>query len=459
MIQLNRAEVFAAVRRVLSHKFFPFVTAVVTVGCYYLGWDLVTIWYMALCGIAVVLLLDDVTPIVSLFLFMNIMISRQNSPSCTVGGSQFYFQPAVVIQIGILIGVYAAAVVYKTVQAIVKKRFRPTPAFGGFVLLACAMLLNGLLSARYTPMNAVYGLFLAFCFLGIFVFGSGNTKITGETFVNVAWAFVIFSFALVLELVVAYFQPGVIDGETINRGLLMFGWGVYNTLGMLILLCIPFTVYLAGKYKFGWLFTGWFFILLIAAVMSMSRQAMIGAIFAFVSCVICLIVNGRNRKINIAVCVAVLILVAAVLFSKREIVDNVTDMLFGNFLDGSGRAGIWKSGFREFLSHPIFGTGFYNVPLSDDIDTVGLDIIPLMYHNTFIQLLASGGVVAFCAYIVHRVHTVISYVKNPSAERTYLVLAIACMLITNLFDNHLFYILPTLVYSMLIVLLIKSEKA
>ena len=31
-------------RRALSSYFFPLVTAVVSVGCYYLGWDIVNIW-------------------------------------------------------------------------------------------------------------------------------------------------------------------------------------------------------------------------------------------------------------------------------------------------------------------------------------------------------------------------------------------------------------------------------
>ena len=94
----------------------------------------------------------------------------------------------------------------------------------------------------------------------------------------------------------------------------------------------------------------------------------------------------------------------------------------------------------------------------EDPGFIGLPIMPDMYHNTVFQLIAVGGVFALIAYVIYRVQTVISFIKNPTNDRFYIGLTIFALLILSLLDNHIFYILPTLVYTFLTAVLIKSEK-
>ena len=81
-----------------------------------------------------------------------------------------------------------------------------------------------------------------------------------------------------------------------------------------------------------------------------------------------------------------------------------------------------------------------------------------MYHNTVFQLLGSCGIIGLAAYVFHRVQTVISFFKNPTLERVYIAVTIITLLVLNLLDNHLFYMLPTLVYSTLLAAYIKAEE-
>ncbi|MGN0818569.1 MAG: O-antigen ligase family protein, partial [Candidatus Coproplasma sp.] len=437
----------------------PFITAVVVVGCYYLAWDMVTIWYMALCGIAVLLLLKDVTPLISLFLFMNIMISWKNSPSEVAGNSDYYFQPTVLVQLGILIGAYAAVAIFKVILSIKNKQLKPTPTLWGLCAFALAMILNGIFSQAYNAMNAVYGLFMAFFFLVIFALGSGNIKVEKSTFEKIAWAFIALSLCLILELMVAYltYDGLFVDGR-VDRVKLMFGWGVYNTMGMLLTISLPSAAYLAIRHKYGWIFTAYLMVLLACAYLTLSRQAILCGSVVFFLCVIAIFVKGKNEVAHGGIMLAGMIVAIILTKQYSDVINQTLESLSDNFFSGSGRIDLYKLGFSYFMEKPLFGVGFY-VPVEQDPGFTGLDIIPRMYHNTVIQLLATGGVVAFATYVIHRAHTVISYAKNPTFERTYVALTIAALLMLNLLDNHLFYILPTLVYSMLVAVLVNSENA
>lgn len=456
--RINESKVAGIIREAISSNFFPFITAVIVVGCYYLSWDMVIIWYMGLCGMAILLLSDDVTPIISLFLFMNIMISWKNSPSPAAGNSDFYFQPAVVVQIGIIIGVYVLVGIYKLVTGIKKCNLRLTPTFWGLCVFALAIALNGIFSGEYVAMNAVYGLFMAFFFLFIFALGSANITVNSRTFEKIAWGFIALSLCLIIELAVAYATyDGLIADGRINRGKLMFGWGIYNTMGMLFTVSLPSAAYLAQKYKHGWIFTAYLVILLSCIYLTLSRQAMVCGSIVFFMCVIAIYFKSKNQLAHGGVLIFCFVVAAVLCNVFGEVIDKTLADLTDNFFNGSGRIDFWKLGFKNFTENPVFGVGFF-APVEGDAGYTGLDIIPRMYHNTVVQILATGGAVALIAYLVHRAHTVISYFKNPTFDRTYIAFTIAALLMLSLLDNHMFYILPTLVYSMLLAVLVNSES-
>ena len=62
-------DILVLLRRAVASDYFPFFTAAVTLGCYYLSLDMVIIWYMAICGTFILLFTRDGTPLLPTTIF------------------------------------------------------------------------------------------------------------------------------------------------------------------------------------------------------------------------------------------------------------------------------------------------------------------------------------------------------------------------------------------------------
>lgn len=462
IIKIKNSKAVDIIKNVLSSKYFPFATAAATLLSYYLGLDVVLFYYIAIVGILMLLTLDDITPIISLFLFMSVSISLINTPSPTMGNSDYYHRPEIYIQIFIIVGLFISAAVYRLIKTVIEKKFTLTPLFYGLCAFALALFINGLFSENYNPKNLLFGLIMAASFLGIFSVLKDNIKSGSESYEKIAYSFLALSALLVIELIVAYATTeGLFENGLINRYKLIFGWGVYNTFGVLLVMCIPSVIFLSGKKKFGFVYTLYSFVLFVAVFFSCSRQAMVGGIIVYPFCLAALFYKGKNRIANAcilaAAAVAGVILIGvyneAVFRFFKEIFDNV---VVDGELNGSGRIRIWREAFEFFKAFPVFGKGFY-VKFSYTAQS-GLGFIPYMCHNTILELLSACGVVGFGAYAVHRVQTAVSFFKNVTIERALIATTILAMVIICLFDNHMFNIFPTIIYSCLIAVLDAGER-
>lgn len=455
-------------KSILTSKYFPFITAVLSLLCYYLGWDIVFIYYVGIVGLLILLLLDDISPLITVLLFMCVLVSYKNSPSNIMSESDYYFRPEILAQVFVVIGALGAAVIYRLVLTCIKRNFSFHPVFWGLCGFALVLFLNGLFSANYNPKNLVYGLVMALCFLGIFVALKDNLVMNDEAFERIALSFFALSIVLIVELLVAYFTvEGLYVDGVFHRERLTFGWGMWNTMGMMLLICLPASLYLAGRYKYGFVFTLFSAILFVAVWMSCSRQAMLGSLIIYPVSIIILLVKGTNRFANICVVLCALVAISIVLLISRDTIfkyfkDLISQIVVDGDLYGSGRVRLWKGGIEYFKSAPFLGVGFYSNLYEDFQDGFagfsGMSFIPHMCHNTIIQLLSSCGIMGLLTYAVHRVQTVISFFKNVNYERIFIVLTIVTLVGISLVDNHLFNIFPTIIYSCLIATLIASER-
>ncbi len=454
---IKESPLLGTVKDLLSWRFFPFITAAVILADFYLGWDLVSFYFVSIIGIAMLLLLEDLSPMLPLFLLMNVMISVENSPSPLAGGSDFYFKTEVLTQIAALVALFVAAALLRLYFTVKSGKFKITPTFWGLCLFSAAFLFNGIFSSGYDAMNLLYGVLMAFFFLVIFAVLKDNVVINRNTVTSIAFGFMALACLLTVELITTYIMREAVVEGIIYRNRLFFGWGTYNYFGMLALICLPSAFYLAGKYKYGYLFFFAAIEITAVAVMSMSRQAILGIFLIFPACLVFLLMKGKNKLINgiIAGAVALALIICAIIWSEETVV--LFSDLFKSLETGSGRISLWKQAWTAFKSAPLFGTGFF-VELAEDYGAAGINLIPDMYHNTIFQLLGSCGIIGLASYIFHRVQTVISFFKNPTVERVYLAVTIIAMLVLNLLDNHLFYMLPTLVYSALLSAYIKAEE-
>ncbi|MCD8372248.1 MAG: hypothetical protein LUD27_02990 [Clostridia bacterium] len=457
------------IRRILSSKYFPFFTAAFFILCYYPGWDMAMIYYAAVVGIAMVLLLDDLTPLISMLLFMCVMITAQHSPSQTLDSSDYFTRPEIYWQAIILIALYIIAMGYRVFY---KRRtsFRPTPIFWGLCLLALAFLLNGAGSSSYTVSDLMYGVFMAFFFLFIFVLFSGNVKLCEENYIKISYAFLAFSVLLVVELAVKYISVcdmfmQYLGGEVSYNHFkeqISFGWGIWNTMGMLLCLCIPAMFMLASKSKHGYLFVIYGAVLALCAVLSMSRQAMLGAVAAFAISSVGVLIKSRTRLQNaivIGVVVVAVIIFAAV---KREAVCSAVlgmmESLFSDegVLTGNGRVSLVNYAVTYFAANPAFGSGFFMA--LHDVDLTNLSFVPEFACNTFAEMLGACGMFGLIAYCIHRIQTIMAFAQKPDWNKFYIAAIVVVLLLLSLIDNHIFNIFPTMIYSGLLAFAVGEEK-
>ena len=260
----------------ISSKFFPFLSAAVICACYYLGWDLLAMAYIAFCFVFCLLSLHNATPAIGVLLFLNCFVSKKNSPSPNTGASAFYYNHFVICYIVFLAISCVGALVYKTVKGVREGAFKPTPTFFGVVALCTSFLLNGVFVKAYSPSNLIFGATLGVVYLGFFMLVCTSVKPCKQNYIKIAYAFLALSVNLVLQILILYFTtPQIFANGAINKELIVFGWGVWNTMGMLLSCCLPFVLYLAGNQKHGYLFSAYSAIIALCVFLTSSRQSIL----------------------------------------------------------------------------------------------------------------------------------------------------------------------------------------
>lgn len=445
----------SAVLGVINSDIYPFINAAVFTLLYYLSLDIVALYYLALSIIFTMLFCDDLTPFFSQVIFVNFVVSYNNSPSSVSGGSGYYLNPVIYVQIFALIFLCASAIIYRLALSISKRQFKLNGVSVSLIIFACTLLLSGVFSEDYSGIDLFYGVALAFFFCIInFVF-NGNAKTDAVNVRKVCLAFVALSAMLLVQTSIKLatnFNEIVQDG-VIQKSGFTFGWGIWNTMSMYLVVSIPPIFYLACREDRGYLYYLYAIVLFVAVFVVSSRQGMLGAVLVFPVCLFMLLKYGKNRVVNVAItliCAGLFFIFVGCFFnSVKTMFSGILSQLFnedGN-LSGSFRVELFGVAIENFIKYPIFGVGF-KAPTKYAIEFVGLNgVIPLMYHNTVAQLLASCGAVGIVAYCYHRFQTVKSLIKNKSLDRAFLALSIAALLLLNLFDNHLFYFFPTMIYS------------
>lgn len=459
--KIKNSGVIKTLKEIMSSRFFPFITATIFLLCYYLGWDMVLVYYVSFCGILILLLLDDVTPLITILTFISVLITYKNSPSNIMLNSDYYLRTHNIIQVVMLLSIFFLTGAYRVVATFISKKIVISPMLYGLAAFSIALLFSGMFSNNYSFAQFLYGLALVLCFLFIFVGIKDNIKIDKQLFVRVSLNFVALGLLLVIELAVKYASAdGIIKDGMIDRSKLVFGWGIWNTIGTFIVMCIPPVFYLARVHKFGYIFTAFATVLFIASLLSCSRQAIIAGVIIYLTCIVLLLLCKRHRIANICIFIASFAVMAIIALANKDtikyFIELFKNLISGN-LDGNGRKGLWKQAIIYFKSAPVFGVGFF-VHFANDPHFANISFVPLMAHNTVFELLSACGIVGLATYAFHRIQTIISFFKNATFERLFIALTIASILITSLFDNHIFYIFPTIIYSCLLAVFVALEQ-
>ncbi len=436
------------------------ILAVLTACAGLFGWELAVYYCFLLLGVAALLFGEDTSPIVPIVLLAYVTVSPQNNPAVYPTSSVFY-SPAFRTQ---FIAILAVAVVFLVARLVyslcTQPRLKGMPALTiGFLLLGLSYVLGGAFSGEYGGRTAFFG-FAEICALCVFYF---------YFYYTIAWdraaKDLIFRSMLALGCVVAleavgmYFHAGISSGETVDRGLLITGWGMYNNVGGVLSMCLPAPFYFAVTRRRGCLFTLWGIALFGGVVLTQSRGALLFGGIVFAACLIFTLVRCQpaERRGHWAVCgVAFALCLAGALICWEQLRNLFSSMIR---FDDNGRFEIYSKGWEQFLSHPFFGVGFYKCDAFRWGNLPSDAFLPPRYHNTYVQLLASGGLFAFLMYLLHRAQTLIVFFRQPSLFKLFCFFIVLALILTSILDCHFFNFGPGLIYSIVLVYAERADRA
>ncbi len=329
-----------------------------------------------------------------------------------------------------------------------------SPLFYGILFLSFSFIPNNLLpKENFWLKDLGFSFALVLSYIGVYLLLYVGLEFDDKFKNNIILTLFVASMLVTFEFY-SLFLTGQIqfeNGEIVKESI-RTGWGIWNTMGCYLSMLLPIHFYLATFVKkYGFIFYGTGLISYLAIVLSLSRSSLLAGTFVMgISIIVCCFF-GENKKVNRIITSALFVVAVIGVILLWEKISNVLGDYLERGLDDNGRFEIYATGWKKFLSHPIFGCGFYN---AHHINEVGL---PFGYHNTIVQMIASCGIIGLGAYLYHRYQTIVLFIKQRSVKNFYLTLCICALLITSLLDIHMFSLYPTL-YYMLILITIEKTK-
>ena len=399
----------------------------------------------------------DLLPLMPVFACAYISPSASNNPG--VNEKSIFSLSGGGIYLGVLLAVLVGSLVYRLVKDpdFGGKKFlhKRRKLLSGMCVLGITYAISGLGSGHWSEYGWRNLLFAAIQFVavaGLYWLFSGSVKWEQAPKAYVYWTGICVGYVLVAELLGIYLTKEIWVGGAIHRERIFTGWGNYNSMGALFAMMIPLPFYLAVKGRFKWFGLLSSFLFLTALLFTCSRVSMVmGAVIFAVSYVFYLIHSrhAKGRIVIYAISALIPVVLLAVFWKDlQSLLGRMSDIGFESFAE---RSKGYKEGIKQFLRYPIFGGTFFPVNFKELYVWAQVDnftaLFPPRWHNTIIQLLATGGVVCLFGYIVHRVQTVKLFLKNPSGDKTFAALSILALLMTSLLDCHFFNVGPVLLYS------------
>lgn len=441
-------------------KWYPIAVAVLVLAGHTFGLEVYLCFLNMLLFTLGIIVCDSLRPLIIAMCSFTYQVSMQNTPGGPVWSDTY--------TTGInpyIIALISAVIVADLVYIIIKFKvfsglsFSKTPLLLSMCILGVAFLLNGLFSPYWQFKDLLYGALQAFLFPFIFLLfykGLKSEKSMEDLGIYVSYVAAVMGVILALEMAYLYccgggYYPTIFDDTgAVIKERIHLGWATWNPAGACISILIPAIFYGVMKGRYPALYFGAATLTYFAALLTLSRNAMIFATLAyFGSVLIACFFAEKTRRTFFRVCVFLGILGAAffviVFFSEIKILARA---VFEKGLSDNGRFGVWAVAINNFKSAPVFGTGFYHftAPILHNLSPA----IPLMAHQTFLQLLSSMGVVGLAAYLYYRFDTLEMFIKKPTLLKTMLGFSALTLLLGSLLDNFIFIIFPTFFYGVVL---------
>lgn len=398
-------------------------------------------------------------PFIPVLLTFVYLVNLKHSPGFP-SWSDYYTRTYVVVTAAVLFSLLFISAVYFYARRIIPKMHpKKTPLFLPLTLLSAAFILNGILTSGWKPINLVFGIAEAavfFVLFYLFYYGlekeSINRLLDYVCYVSLLAATVLFG-----EIIFMYLTNDAIFSEagTLRKESISLGWGISNPIGNALVILIPMLMLGAARcryapvYLIATLFTS------LATFMTLSRNAIIlCGIILTASFITIYMMSDIRKPMAITFGTGVgLLLIAALIFA-----DKLTELLSYFSSAGttdSGRFKLWSDSFKNFLSAPVFGRGFFD--WGDMSGNEMASFLPNMSHNTFFQLISSMGILGLGSYAYYRVKSMLPFFKRISREKLMLLYSVLVLLLGSLFDNFIFYFHSAFLYVLVLAIVFRMN--
>lgn len=443
---------FSWINAFIHSKWFAFCLAIFCLVSNVLGLDFYFYFTIACLAIYISLFGRDYLPYIPMMLFSYIAPSIQNNPSKS-DNSIFLLNNGGLTLI-IMGGAVAFFLLVRLIfdreigfRNMVKCKYR---LLGGMVFLGISYVISGLGSALLDGFEIKNLMFAGVQFAAMVVpyfvlcFGVKWNKVKKDYF---AFCAILFGLVAGLQILYAYHANDVIQNGKPVKLLIYSGWGVSTNMGAMVTLAIPFAFYYICKDKNVIISNIVIVILFFANIMSLSRNSILVCVLLYVICEIIMIFKAEKFFTRFISVLFIILLLAGIYFFNNYIF-NTLGVSFINGFEPSGRLEIYEDAIETFYSFPLFGGGFYAINSGLSPDEVAWNaFFPRMWHNTVLQVMATGGFISLIAYLIHRIQTIILVFKKRNVENFFIALSILSLLLMSLLDCYFFQLGPMLLYA------------
>ena len=324
-----------------------------------------------------------------------------------------------------VIGVFIHHIIYKP-------KLRINKLLPGMAIFWLAICFGGigstsseLCDAHYQLWHTLFYILISVLIIYVMLVISSSTKITFIefakllSFLSLLVAIEVFYFIVALTLIKhwKYFEWKPLD----------LGWGISNTVAIMLLMFIPASFYLVtktnNKYKYFYFATA--YLASAALVLTFSRMGTLVCIFELIACSVYLFKYSNNRKQDL-ICYGIgvalaLLLVGMVIILKPDIWENIKNLVSFIHLDTfNGRRVIYSSFTEVFSQNKMFGVGLID---SFKFHIWGTDYAYTFCHETFFHMMLVSGSFGLCLFIIHMILKYYYLVKNINRDKFILLLA------------------------------------
>ena len=443
------------IKRGLESKYSAILIAALTLLSNLFSLEIPVMYAYAVTVALATLFCDDLLCLIPMALCAYFLFSKVNNPLDKANTSIF------LTEVGLVNLIVAAAIIAIfaisrwVFEFVTHKERRTLPKLTwGFLAMGVAFILGGVFSTYASFDTAFFGMteILALAVSYFYFYFTVDFKKVDKS--HFAYLMTVVGFLLCGEVLGMLHYGGFFTTEGgFNRGNLYTGWGIYNNVAGALIMCLPAPFYYAVTKKNGWPFLLLGNLFFVALLFIQSRGGMVFGAVLYALCVAVTIWKAPKKKALIFTELGILLCAGTLfLFFQAEISEMFMSVIDAGMND-SGRFEIYKDGLTQFLDFPIFGNGFYACQAFRWGDSSIGSFLPARYHNTYVQLLASGGMVAFIAYFFHRAQTLLMLFKKRNVEKYFITLCILGLLLTSILDCHFFNFGPGLTYSALLLFL------